>query len=135
MRSPRARRDLLRLKAIVAIAEKRISRSYCMGADLFPPAGMLPRWPSEDRRTHCVHQRICRNRRSKKLYGLRRAIRHLPRPVPTILSVTLLSRSARISRRVGAAGAFLKPELLSGAWAPHGAVIGRLFPGEVGNTS
>jgi len=47
--------DLLRLKAIVAIAEKPDQPVVLHGVQhLFHPPVLLPRWPSEDRRTRIV---------------------------------------------------------------------------------
>ena len=47
--------DLLRLKAIVAIADKPDQPVVLHGVQhLFHPPVLLPRWPSEDRRTRIV---------------------------------------------------------------------------------
>ncbi|MBV9584681.1 MAG: GTP-binding protein, partial [Alphaproteobacteria bacterium] len=47
--------DLLRLKAIVAIAEKPDQPVVLHGVQhLFHPPVLLPAWPSEDRRTRIV---------------------------------------------------------------------------------
>jgi len=47
--------DLLRLKAIVAIADRPDQPVVLHGVQhLFHPPVLLPRWPSEDRRTRMV---------------------------------------------------------------------------------
>jgi G3E family GTPase len=103
--------DLLRLKAIVAIAEKPDQPVVLHGVQhLFHPPVLLPRWPSEDRRTRIVF--ITRDLPQRKLYGLRRSRPAIcPGPVTErYLSVTLLSRNAaKLMPRWGS-GAFFKPE-------------------------